>query len=561
MLRPTFLRTGEHYSWEFFRADFIAGITVAIIQIPQSMALALIAGLPAVYGLYASLPGFIASLWGSSRNLSTGPVAIVSFLTFTSLVPLAEPGSAKFIALASALALLVGLMYIVLGTLRLGFLVQFVPHSVIVGFSSAAALIIVVTQIPTLLGIEIVQHDIFLQNILEIVSSAPQLSLATLLLGILAIGLLYGARSLPRVFPTTLLLLAAGIGVSDFFDLELYGIALVHDIPSALPSFSPPLLGIAEFFSLLPKAAIIATVGFVEAHAIAKSIARQTREHLDTNQELVGQGLANIVAGFFRGYPMSGSFTRTAVNVDAGAKTGIAALVTALVTMLVLLFFTPLFYHLPRAFLAAIVVISALSLINVRQLREMYRTSRTDGFVAWLTFAIALLLKPDDAILIGIIVALMLFVRQTISGARVVEIGIDRELNILRGELGEKSVDTFPGVCIARITMSMYYANAAHITAGIDEEIAHHVMREKAPLQTLVLDVSPINFIDITGIEVLQEYFENLQARGISVHMIYLRRALKASLERVPHFPPFKVHRNIADLRSSVLLTPSQNKV
>ena len=554
LFTPTFLRPGEAYSWADFKADSIAGFTVAMIQIPQSMALALIAGLPAVYGLYASLFGFVASLWGSSRQLSTGPVAIVSFLTLASLIPLASPGSPEYIALAATLALLVGLIYLLMGVFRLGFILQLVPHSVVFGFSSAAAVIIVVTQIPSLIGVGVAQHDIVFQSVADIVRVLPSFSFWTVSIGVSAMALLFFSKRLPDIFPGALLILGAGVFAGYLLPLGSHGVALVGVVPQSLPSFSWPWFGAGTFASLIPKAAVIALVGFVGAHASAKTAAQKTREHLDTDQELTGQGLANIVTAFFRGFPVSGSFTRTAVNVEAGARTAIASVVATLITVVALLFLAPLFFYLPRAVLAAIVIIAAIPLVNIARLREMYRVSGTDGIVAFLTFFLAFVLKPDDAIFIGIVVALMLFIRQTVWGPHVLEIGIDRELQILRGDIEEATVDTFPGVAVVRIGMAIYYANAAHITSEVDKILAHHVIRERAPVKTLVLDLAGVNFIDITGIEILEEYFTSLKERGISVCTIYLRRSLRHSLERAAHFPSFRAFKNLAEMRHELWL-------
>lgn len=554
LMRPTIIRSGEQYTWSNLRADVIAGITVAIVQIPQSMALALIAGLPAVYGLYASLFGFLASLWGSSRQLSTGPVAIISFLTLTSLVPLATPGTPEYIQLAATLAFLVGVIYLLMGFFRLGFILQLIPHTVIFGFSSAAAIVIILTQIPTLFGISVTTHELVFENVWSIATSLPTLSLLTLLVGVVAMALLVFARALPKVFPGALVVLILGIFADYFFDLGGKGVALVREVPQSLPPFTWPWIAGAPIMTLIPKAAIIALVGFVGVHASSKIVARKTREHLDTDQELVGQGLANFVTAFFHGFPLSGSFTRTALNVEAGARTAIASVVTAIVTVIAILFFAPLFFHIPRSVLAAIIILAAIPLIDIRRLLEIYHISAMDGFVGFFTFFMVFVFKPDDAILIGVIVALMFFVRQTVWGEHVVELGIERNLNILRAIVPGASVETFRGVAMIRIGVAAYYANTAHMVGEIDSLIARHVLREDAPVKKLVLDVSGVNFIDVTGIEILEEYFENLNERGISIYLIYTRRSVREALERTPNFPPFKILQNIAEMKNSLLL-------
>ena len=550
---PSFWREGYSYTLQDFRADFFAGATVAVIQIPQSMAFAVIAGLPAVYGLYASLPGFIASLWGSSRQLSTGPVAVVSLLTLTSLVPLAEPGSPEFIRLAGLLAILVGIIYLLMGLFRLGFVMHLVPQSVVVGFSSAAAAIIVTTQLPALLGIPSGQHDLVFQNIKELLLAAPHLSILTLAVGMAACILLLLSQKLPRAFPSALFVLVSGVAAGYFLGLGDLGVALVAKVPSSLPTFSLPSLSAIPFLSLLPKAAIIALVGFVSTHATAKNVAEKTKEPIDTDQELVGQGLANIVTGFFRGFPISGSFTRTAINVEAGAKTGVSALVSASITLIVLMFFTPFFFYLPRAVLAAIVIVAAIPLVSIGRLHEMYTISKTDGYVAWLTFAIAFLLKPDDAIFIGIVVALMLFVHQTAWGARVFEMGIDREWHVLRSSVEEERVETYKGVCIARIGMSLYYANAIHLMNQIDQLMRDHSVREGGPVRFLVLDFSGVHFIDVTAMETFAEYIEKLDKKHIDIALIYLRRQVRDALSRMPRVKDVTILHNLNELKQFCL--------
>lgn len=553
LLTPYFLREGFFYSRADIRADVMAGITVAVVQIPQAMAFALIAGLPAVYGLYASIPGFIASIWGSSRQLSTGPVAVVSLLTFTSLVPLAAPGSPEYIGLAALLAVLVGIIYLLLGLFRFGFIMHLVPQSVIVGFSSAAAAIIVTTQLPTLLGISPAQNDLVFQNIRDLALAIPHLSFATAAIGVVAALLLITSRRLPRTFPGALVVLIIGIAISYVLNLGSHGIALVAQVPSSFPTFSFPMIAVASFLSLLPKAAVIALVGFVGAHATGKMAAQKNKESLDTNQELVGQGLANIVTGFFRGFPISGSFTRTALNIDAGARTPIAGLTASLITVLALLFFTPLFFFLPKTVLAAIVILSAFPLIDLARLRAMYHISKTDAYVAYLTFAMAFILKPDDAIFIGIVAALMLFIRQTAWGAKVFEMGVDREWHVLRGAVDEDRVETYKNVCIAHIGMPLYYANIATLMRQIKELLARHAEREKTAVKTLVLDVSGVHFVDITALETLAENIEKLRERGIETCFIYLRRALRDALMNMPQFAGITVLHNISELKQFAL--------
>ena len=546
---PVRFRKPTSYTLADFQADLIAGVTVAIVQIPQAMALALIAGLPAIYGLYASLPGFIASIWGSSRYLSTGPVAIVSLLTFTALVPLAEPGSAAFIALAALLALMVGGMYLTLGMLRLGFVMRAVPNSVITGFSVAAAAIIVISQLPTLLGLTTTRHDLVIQDVFALIRGLPHLSLIATSLGIGTFALLLLARRLPRTFPTALAVVGGGIALSYLLHLDETGIALVSTIPPGLPSFTLPALSIAQLLALLPKAAVIALVGFVGTHATAKNAARTHHDTLDTDQELVGQGLANIATSFWRGFPLAGSFTRTAINIDAGARSEFSSVVTAAATILTIIFLTPILAYLPRTVLAAIVIASALPLIDIKGLREMMRLSKHDGWVAYLTAAMACIAKPDDAIFIGIIAALVLFIRETISSERIVEMGVDRNWNVLRGSLSDEHVDTLPSTCIVRIGMSLYYANTEHLLSEVDKRITSHEVREGVRVHTVVFDMASVHFVDITALEILESYLLTLSEKKIRAYFMYVRGPVRTVFAQVPGLKDVRNMHNISELR------------
>lgn len=551
LFTPTPLR-GATYTRSDFRADLFAGVTVSIVLIPQAMALALIAGLPAIFGLYAALPGFIASLWGSSRYLSTGPVAIVSFLTLSSLIPFADPGTPEYIALAALLAFLVGAIQLLMGVFRLGFILQLIPHSAITGFSVAAAAIIIITQIPTLLGYSVASHELVIQSIFETILRIADATPLTLTFGIASLITLLLLRRLPKIFPSALIVILASVAIGFIVDLPSHGVALVAAIPPGLPSFAWPAISVSALFALLPKAAIVALVGFVEAHAIAKSMAQKSGERLDTNQELVGQGLANTVGSFFHGYPVSGSFSRTAINVDAGARTSIAAVVTAIMTVIALLFLTPLFHLLPRAVLAAIVIVSAIPLVDLKKLREINTLSNTDGIIAYTTAAMACILKPDDAIFIGVVLALVLFIRRTAWGTKVFEMGIDREWGVLRGAEDRERVETFRGLLMLRIGMSLYYANALHATREIEQLVQIRIDSDDKP-HHVVIDFSGVNFIDITGIEVLSEHVKHLRDKGIKFCAIYMRTSVLNALREAPDLPQMTVLHNITEMKQYCL--------
>ncbi len=554
LLKPIWMRPGFHYSREAARADLQAGITVAIIQIPQAMAFALTAGLPAVYGLYASLAGCIASLWGSSRLLSTGPVAMVSLLTLTSLIQLAPAGSEEFIGLAAMLALLTGIIYVLLGFFRFGQMIHLVPHSVIAGFSSAAAILIVVSQLPSLIGVRVPQTESALANIGNILGSVPGSSLPTIAIACGALALLISMRRFPKTFPSAIVVLTLAIVIAFLLRLDQHGVAIIGSVPTGLPTLVLPTFTFDALAVLLPKAAVLALVAFVATHANTSTLARRNRESTDTDQELVGQGFANIVTGFFQGYPIAGSFTRSAINSEAGAQTGFSSVVSSLMTVLVVLFLTPVFYFLPKAALAAIVVLSAVSLIDLGRIRAMYTISRSDGIVAAFTFCMVFVTKPEDALLTGMIVALFLFIHRTVWGAQISEVGIDLDRKVLLTASSENNVRYFPGVAIIRISSSLYYANTAHVLAQVDALARSHELRTRHAVKDLVLDMSGVNFVDISGMEILDEHIYQFERRGIRVSMIYVRAQVYKILKNTDYYEHRAIFFNIEEMRQHLRL-------
>ncbi|MBI4068243.1 SulP family inorganic anion transporter [Candidatus Kaiserbacteria bacterium] len=551
MLLP-FVRWIRTYTVDTLRFDTLAGLTVAAILIPQAMAYAMLAGLPPIAGFYAALVGAVAAaLWGNSRKLSTGPVALVSFLVLTALVPFAEPGSAEYLVLAAALAVLSGTMLFLLGIFRLGFIMRVIPHTVIIGFATAAELIIIVTQIPSLLGFSALHYEFMLPTIASIATHSINMHGPTVIVGVASLALLIALKRLSWHIPAELLVLVAMTVASFAFDFDTRGIATVGEVQAIVPSFSFPVLSFTDWLVLLNKAWIIALVGFIGTYAIVRSISTRTKERIDIDQELVGQGMGNIAAGLFHGFPVSGSFSRTAVNVSAGAHTGIASVCAAVIVFGALILIAPIFSLIPLATLSAIVIVAVAGAIDIGKVRDMYRASRTDGIVAILTFAIAFVLKPDDAVAIGVIVALALFMRK-IVWAEIRMLGIEPEWGILQGaETG--TVETFRGVLILRIETSAFYGNIDYIVRTIDKL----VMDEESggnQIHALVLDCSSVTYIDLSGAETLREYLEGLTTEGITAYGIYMHLAVTEQLERVGALPYLTILHNIREMRAALNL-------
>jgi SulP family sulfate permease len=507
-------------------ADLSAGLTVAVILVPQAMAYAMLAGLPPVYGLYAGLVGAgIASLFGSSTQLSTGPVAIVSFLVLTSLTPFAVPESETFIGYAILLALLVGLIQLLMGVFRLGFMMSFVSHAVIVGFTNAAALIIASTQIPSFLGIKVGQHELVFETFADIAKNLPSTHLPSLTISVLSIAAILILRRIHTAFPAALIVVVISILASSYFGFEALGIKVVGSVPSGIPFPALPTLSLDMMSDLLGTALIISIIGFMEAFAIAKSLAAKMKEKLDVNQELIGQGLANITVSLFRGYPVSGSFSRSAVNNLAGAKTGMAGIFVSLFVLLALLFVAPYLYALPKAVLAAIVIVAVAGLVDIRQLNTLWKTSRSDGAVAIATFAFAFLMKPDYAIFIGIILSLMLFLRKTMRPDLAI-LGRDEERHAFADIKDDPAARCCPYITLVRPDRALYFANIDTIIESAEKIISEHKPR------VFIVDGEAINFIDATAIEMLKYFIHEKEAAGLHILFINLKEDVRATFRR-----------------------------
>ncbi|MEM9990926.1 MAG: sulfate permease [Bacteroidota bacterium] len=392
----------RHYKKSYLQGDLSAGITVGVMLIPQGMAYAMLAGLPPIYGLYAAtLPLVVYALLGTSRQLAVGPVAMVALLTASGLGQFATIGTEHFIELAISLAFLVGLIQFSMGLFRLGFLVNFLSHPVIAGFTSAAAIIIGISQLKHLLGIPIPRGHLY-ETLVHLFQALEKVNLPTFLLGSVAIAFLWLLKKRHRKFPAPIVAVVAGILSTYLFDLSALGVSIIGNVPSGLPMPALPNLQLDTLQLLLPTALTIAFVSFMESIAIAKAIQKKHQDYsIDNNQELIGLGLANVFGAFFKAFPVTGGFSRTAVNDQAGAKTGLAAIISALLIVLSLLFFTSNFYYLPTAILSAIILVAVIGLIDVEEARHLWQTDRRDFSLFIVTALGTLLLGIEQGILLG----------------------------------------------------------------------------------------------------------------------------------------------------------------
>ncbi|MFA6121678.1 MAG: SulP family inorganic anion transporter [Sideroxydans sp.] len=633
------------------RSDLIAGITVALVLIPQSMAYAQLAGLPAYYGLYAAfLPGIIAAMWGSSAQLATGPVAVASLLTASALAPLAATGSEQFVALAILLALLVGVIQLTLGVFKLGVVVNFLSHPVIVGFTNAAAIIIGLSQLNKLFGVSMGRSEHFINDVWGVLMQIGETHWPTLMMGVSAFAIMWllkkYAPKLPGVLIavviTTLVSFTIGFEhngkakVDEIVDVEVKNLAnelsqseikiaelndaltakvaelkllkknhegsgqhnaalnyeieliklelknlegenrkaaralrkfifeqtpatetqaaklyltgqvppgevsdgyrwrikkvsqgelklvgggeVVGSIPAGLPSIEMPKMSWDMVMSLFSGALVIALVGFMEAISIAKAMAAKTKQRINPNQELLGQGFSNVVGSFSQAFPVSGSFSRSAVNLNANAQTGLSNVFAGLVVLVALLFLTPLLYHLPQAVLAAVIMMAVVGLINFKAIGHAWHTHKHDGIASVVTFIATLAFAPhlDNGIMVGAGLAIILYLYRTMS-PRVAILGRHPDGTLRDVKVHNLSVSE--NVIALRYDGSLYFANVPYFEDAVLEAVANN------PRAMHLLIVSDgINQLDASGDEVIHHVVERLRSNGIRVTFSGLKK-------------------------------------
>ena len=641
------------------RADAVAGISVALVLVPQSMAYAQLAGMPAYYGLYAAfLPVIVAALWGSSNQLATGPAAVSSILTASALAPLAALGSEAFVTLAILLAFMVGVIQLLLGLSRLGKVVSFLSHPVIVGFTSAAAIIIALSQLNKLLGLPIGRSQMFLADIWEMLGQLPDLHPPSVAIGVAAMGIIWAfkrwlpkwpgvlvavvlttwvswaieferraeaplaaltderTRALADEFEAVRLRIAAldreivslaeqrarapsdqsrmqsaiarhelelrrlersdlarenGLRLRDLRSVDLVldaastsgpdgargaatlrpaqdaaasgvrwrirdvrggmlqlsgGGEVVGFIPPGLPAVQAPAFSWDAVRSLLTAALVIALVGFVEAISIARAIAARTRQRVDANQELIGQGLSNLVGSFTQAFPTMGSFSRSAVNFSVGAKTGFACVITGLLIMLTLLALTPLLYHLPQAVLAAIIMMAVVNLIDFRAMQRARIAHPHDGIAAWSTFAATLLLAPalDYGVLVGAALAVGLYLYRTMQ-PRVAWLGRHAD-----GTLRDARVHGLPTserLAVLRYDGSLYFANVPYF-----EDMVLEALARQPGLREILIVGDGLNSIDASGVEAIEQLLDRLHSAGVGLSWCALKLQVTEVFDR-----------------------------
>ena len=510
------------------RADFIAGLTVALVAIPQSLAYAQLAGVPAYYGLYAALlPVIVGAMLGSSPALSTGPVAMTSLLTAASVMTLATHGTEQFYSYVILMALLSGIFQIIMGIGRMGVLLNFLSYPVLRGFINAAAIIIALSQLPAMLGLTLKNSTHFLSDILHVIEHADMMHQLSFAFGIGSLAaLLLMKRYLPKL-PGVLIVVVTTTWLSYMVGFEADGGTVVGEIPKGLPALSVPPMDWVASMHMLPSAFVIALISFMEAMSSSKIIAIKTRTPWDENQELIGQGIAKVVAAFSHAMPVSGSFSRSALNLASGARTGMASVFSALLVLVTLLFFTPLLHHLPKPVLAAIIMMAVASLINIQTIKDAWIANRMDGITGVITFFATLVFAPNiqNGILTGIILSLILFLMRTMK-PRIVLLGLDEDQN-MRSATRLNLPKVHPQITAIRFDGQLYFANVSYF-----EETILHLVSSDPDLKAILVDGSGINGLDASGVEMLRTLLDRLEENGIKLVFFNLKEVVMDVLEK-----------------------------
>jgi SulP family sulfate permease len=519
---------GRRYDRDTLVSDVVAAIIVTIMLIPQSLAYALLAGLPPEVGLYASVaPLLLYAVFGTSRVLAVGPVAVVSLMTAAAIGEHAVAGSPQYWAVAITLAFLSGVMLLIMGVLRLGFLANFLSHPVISGFISASGLLIAASQLKTLMGVKAEGHN-FIDLAQALISQLPHIHVLTLVVGVLATAFLFWVRKglkpllirmgfnarladvLAKAGPVAAIAVTALL--AWVLDWKGQGLRVVGSVPQGLPPLTLPVWDPALWQSLAMPALLISVVGFVESVSVGQTLAAKRRQRIEPDQELVALGASNLSAAFTGGFPVTGGFARSVVNFDAGAQTPAAGVYTALGITLASLFLTPALYFLPQATLSATIIVAVLSLVDLGMLKRTWAYSRTD-FIAVLTTLLATLAQGVEVgLVVGVAVSLLLFLYRT-SRPHIAEVGLvpgtEHFRNILRHE-----VAVSPQLVSLRVDESLYFANARALEDRINDLVA-----ERPQLKHVVLQCSAINDVDASALESLEAVDHRLRDAGIVLHL------------------------------------------
>ncbi len=518
----------ESYRTANLRQEVIAGLTVAALLVPQGMAYALLAGLPPVMGLYASvLPMIVYALAGSGRQTSVGPVTVDSLMLVLGLSTLATAGSGAFIALAVLLTALIGAIQLAMGALRLGFLVNFLSYPVLAGFTSAAAVITVLGQLKHVLGITQPQQPQLYRTVADMFVHVGDTNPITVVIAIACMFVLWAVRRWAPTAPGALGLVIVSTVLAYALGLDARGLEVLGPVAGGWPDLSVPSIHWADIRQLLPLALTMALVGFAQTISVGKSLGNKFGYDIDANRELTALGLSNITSSMSQGYAVSGSLARSALNAAAGARTQLAAIISAVIVGLTTLFFTPLFHYLPSATLAAILIVSSLRLIDTREIRYLFKVKITEGILLVFTFVATLALGIMPGLLLGIVASILLFITLNTRPNTAI-LGRLPNTNIFRNVEHFPEAQTIPGLVILRIDASLYFANAVFL-----KEKVHEICREHAAnLKALILDASAVNDLDSSADTALHQLSAEFKKNGIEFYIAGVKAPVRDVMKR-----------------------------
>jgi SulP family sulfate permease len=509
------------------KKDFVAGLTGAVISLPQGVAFALIAGMPPIYGLYsAMITPIIAALFGSSNHMISGPATAISIVIFSSVSSHGVlPGTPDFVALALVITLVAGVIQLAMGIARLGTLVNFISHTVIIGFTAGAAILIAVKQMKHALGLELPGGLKFHEIIIAIGENTSFINYNVLMVTFVTLAMTVLGKIFAPKLPYMLVAMVIGSYLAYYLGGESAGIALIGEMPSNLPPFHFPKMNLELIAEIAPDAFAIALLGLIEAVAIARSLAMLSGQKIDSNQEFVGQGLSNIVGSVFSSFAGSGSFTRSGLNYQSGAQTPLAAVFAALLLMLIVIFIAPLAAYLPIAAMAGIIFFVAFNLIDAKHIKEILSVSGRETAVFIITFFATLFLKLEFAIYIGVIFSLIFYLQRT-STPRVVPMGMHEKdgENLIVSSVRKKRTQKVQGVSIARIDGSIFFGSVSHVQDKLNKIMGGN--------NTLLIVGNSINMIDMPGAEMLVHMAKELKKKGGGLYISGLKRRTRSYLLR-----------------------------
>jgi SulP family sulfate permease len=537
------------YNRKLLSGDLSAGITVGVMLIPQGMAYALIAGLPPVYGLYAAIvPQLIYAIFGTSRQLSVGPVAMDSLLVASGISLMATEGTEAYIALSILLAGTVGLMQLILGLARMGFVTNLLSRPVISGFTSAAAIIIGLNQLKYLLGTELEKTSKVYDIIWNAFLAIENTHWLTLVLGIGGVLLIKGVKRVHKAIPGALVTVIIGISIVYFFRLDQRGVSIVKDIPEGLPAISWQQFTVAQWLELLPLAVTIAVVGFMESYSVSKSLEAMSKSYkVQANQELIGLGMSNFIGSLFQSYPVTGGFSRSAVNYESGANTPLSSIFSAIVVGITLMFLTPLFYYLPHAILASVILVAVYSLIDMKYAIKLFRDSKPEFGLLLVTFLVTLNFSMVPGIVTGIILSILLLLYK-LAYPHIAQLGRLKGHHEFRNVNRFKGLENWDNLLIIRLDASLTFINIQFFKDYIENSL-----KEKgSKVETIILDAGPISHLDPTASQGLLDLLGDLKERKIEFLICDLIGPVRDTMKKTGLFELISPDHIFLDLNEAV---------